>query len=227
MATLYGRHYTERYQILASLVDPTSSVLDICCGPGILYGRYLRAKNISYTGLDLNPVFIKQVIDYGATGKVQDVRTIDAFPEADFVIMQASLYHFLPDAVPILKRMLIAAKRALIVAESFQLSDPKPLHRNSISFQSSQVLLNSELGEMCIHGYGRRLGEFPFAPVFRQAAKDEATNNLSFGYSELFREVFDLVKSFWRHARPDVYSELGPAVSASFVMHAESPVDFN
>lgn len=117
MYTLYGRHYSNRYHALANLVDANSSVLDICCGPGILYGRYLRAKNISYTGVDLNPVFIKQVIAYGAMGTVQDVRTIAAFPSADFVIMQASLYHFLPDAAPILKRMLMAAKKSLIITE--------------------------------------------------------------------------------------------------------------
>ena len=117
MFTLYGRHYSDRYRALANLVDANSSVLDICCGPGILYGRYLRTKNISYTGVDLNPVFIKQVIAYGATGSVQDVRTIEAFAGADFVIMQASLYHFLPDAAPMLKRMLMAAKKSLIITE--------------------------------------------------------------------------------------------------------------
>jgi len=117
MFALYGRHYSDRYRALANLVDANSSVLDICCGPGILYGRSLRTKNITYTGVDLNPVFIKQVIAYGATGTVQDVRMVDAFPGADFVIMQASLYHFLPDAVPILKRMLNAAKKSLIITE--------------------------------------------------------------------------------------------------------------
>lgn len=117
MYALYGRYYSDRYRAMTNLVEANSSVLDICCGPGILYGRYLRAKNISYTGVDLNPVFIKQVIAYGATGAVQDVRMIEAFPGADFVIMQASLYHFLPDAAPILKRMLMAAKKSLIITE--------------------------------------------------------------------------------------------------------------
>jgi len=117
MLALYRRYYNDRYRILANLVEPNSSVLDICCGPGILYGRYLRRKNISYFGLDLNPAFIRRVITYGGTGAVQDVRTMKEFPGADFVIMQASLYHFLPDAAPILERMVKAAKKSVIITE--------------------------------------------------------------------------------------------------------------
>ena len=53
----------------------------------------------------------------GGIGKVWDLRSGEALPAADYVIMQASLYHFLPDASPIIDRMLQAARKRVIIAE--------------------------------------------------------------------------------------------------------------
>src|SRR5205085_12211013 len=50
-------------------------------------------------------------------GRVVDLRRPDALPRADYVVMQASLYHFLPDPAPLIDRMLDAARRQVIVAE--------------------------------------------------------------------------------------------------------------
>jgi SAM-dependent methyltransferase len=117
MMGLYGRHYSSRYRTVADLIPPESSVLDLCCGPAVLYGRYLRQKSVDYTGLDLNEIFIKGLIRRGVRAKVWDVRKDEPLPRADYVIMQASLYHFLPDPLPILNRMLEAAREQIIVAE--------------------------------------------------------------------------------------------------------------
>jgi len=38
-------------------------------------------------------------------------------PRTEYVIMQASLYHFLSDAVPVVKRMLAAAEKQVLIAE--------------------------------------------------------------------------------------------------------------
>lgn len=57
MALLYGRHYSSRYQAIADLIQPASTVLDLCCGPGVLYRRFLRKKAVNYTGIDLNSNF--------------------------------------------------------------------------------------------------------------------------------------------------------------------------
>ena len=40
-----------------------------------------------------------------------------ALPPADYVVMQASLYHFLPDPGPLVDRMLRAARCRVIIAE--------------------------------------------------------------------------------------------------------------
>lgn len=117
MLLLYGRHYTSRYRAIADLIPAGSSVLDLCCGPAHLYQRWLRAKSIQYTGLDINKNFIARLLRRGGSGRVWDLRSSEALPNADYVIMQASLYHFLPDASQVVDRMLAASRKRVIIAE--------------------------------------------------------------------------------------------------------------
>jgi len=72
---------------------------------------------VQYTGLDINANFIARLIRRGGSGQVWDLRSDKALPSADYVIMQASLYHFLPDASQVLDRMLQAARKRVIIAE--------------------------------------------------------------------------------------------------------------
>jgi SAM-dependent methyltransferase len=117
MRALYGRHYSARYRAVAGLIPDGAGVLDLCCGPATLYTRYLRAKSVAYTGLDLNDRFIARVAKAGARGEVWDLHSDAPLPAADYVIMQASLYHFLPEPAPVIDRMLAAARTNVIVAE--------------------------------------------------------------------------------------------------------------
>lgn len=117
MLVLYGRHYVSRYRAIAELIPEKSSVLDLCCGPAILYHRHLKAKEVAYIGLDINERFIDRLIRGGGAGSVYDLRSKQPLPVADYVVMQASLYHFLPDAAPVLDRMLQAARKQVIISE--------------------------------------------------------------------------------------------------------------
>jgi trans-aconitate methyltransferase len=117
MLALYGRHYPSRYRAIADLIPAGASVVDVCCGPALLYSRYLRHKNVQYTGLDVNAGFIDKLIRKGGRGEVRDLRKDEPLPRADYVTMQASLYHFLPDAMPVVERMMKAARRQVIIAE--------------------------------------------------------------------------------------------------------------
>lgn len=117
MIGLYGRHYPSRYRAVAELIPTGASVLDLCCGPGVLYARYLRRKSVDYVGLDINETFIERLKRRGVSAKVWDLSRDEPLPPADYVIMQASLYHFLPDPLPILNRMLVAARKQIIIAE--------------------------------------------------------------------------------------------------------------
>jgi SAM-dependent methyltransferase len=117
MLGLYGRHYGARYRAVADLVPDGASVLDLCCGPGVLFDRYLRARSVEYTGIDVNPRFIARVNRRGGRGVLGDVADERPLPEADAVVMQASLYQFLPDPAPVVRRMLRAARDRVILAE--------------------------------------------------------------------------------------------------------------
>ena len=149
MLALYGRHYFARYRAIADLIPPGSSILDLCCGPAVLYHRYLNRKQVSYTGLDLNEKFIEQLNDCGAAGQVWDLRPQAPLPPAAYIVMQASLHLFLPDAKPVVERMLKAARRQVIVAEPVR------------NFASSQVPFVAWLGRRFTDpGVGQRPARF-------------------------------------------------------------------
>ena len=117
MIALYGRHYAARFRVIAELIPAGSRVLELCCGPGILFRRYLKRKRIAYVGLDINTRFIARVCRHSGRGIVWDLHVDRPLPAADTLVMQASLYQFLPDAEPVFRRMLAAARVQLIIAE--------------------------------------------------------------------------------------------------------------
>jgi SAM-dependent methyltransferase len=117
MCLLYGRHYRSRSRAIADLIEPGSSVLDLCCGSGLLYHRYLREKNVDYTGLDVSRPFVERLSKQGVRAIVWDLQSAAALPRADYVTMQSSLCYFLPDPSPVIDRMLNAANEAVIIAE--------------------------------------------------------------------------------------------------------------
>ena len=118
MRALYGRYYTDRMRAVAGEVPDGSSVLELCCGPGTLYLRYLRARTRRYVGIDVNARFVAQLQRRGVDARRLDLAAgADPLPDADAVILQASLYHFLPDPEGIIDRMLAAARDRVIVSE--------------------------------------------------------------------------------------------------------------
>jgi hypothetical protein len=118
MRALYGRHYAERMKAVADEVPAGASVLELCCGPATLYKRYLRERTSAYIGLDINEGFVARLRRAGIDARVVDLaRSDEPLPTADVAIMQASLYHFLPNASAIVDRMLIAANDRVIVSE--------------------------------------------------------------------------------------------------------------
>jgi trans-aconitate methyltransferase len=117
---LYGRHHRTRYRVIADLIPPRASVVDLCCGPATLYHRFLRGKDVRYTGLDVSPSFIAALNKAGGHGIVWDLRSNTALPRADYVIIQGALYFFLPDPSALIDRMLTAANREVIIAEAIR-----------------------------------------------------------------------------------------------------------
>ena len=115
---LYGRSIGERYRVVAACVPDGASVLELCCGTGRLYRRFLRARGVSYRGLDNSREFVGYLRRLGVAAELFDVWE-DALPQRgfDYVIMQASLYQFIPDAKAVVERMLHAARKEVIVSE--------------------------------------------------------------------------------------------------------------
>jgi SAM-dependent methyltransferase len=118
MRLLYGRHYPARLRAVAAEVPAGASVLELCCGPGTLYERYLRGRVRAYTGVDINPRFVRVLRKRGVDARRADLAVDPGpLPEADVVVMQASLYHFLPNPVHLLERMVDAAHDRVVVSE--------------------------------------------------------------------------------------------------------------
>jgi len=117
MFLLYRDGYRERSQALAALIPEGASVVDLCCGPATLYFDHLQSRRVSYTGLDINTGFVESASARGAKTMVWDISGNTPLPKADYLIMQASLYHFLPDPHPVVDRMLEAAKKNVLLTE--------------------------------------------------------------------------------------------------------------
>jgi SAM-dependent methyltransferase len=116
MRVLYGRYYAARDAAVAVHIPDGASVLELCCGPGRLYLRELRGRIGSYVALDASARFVERLRRRGVDARRADVATAD-LPAADVVVMQASLYQFLPDAEALVRRMRAAAGTAVIVSE--------------------------------------------------------------------------------------------------------------
>jgi hypothetical protein len=118
MRVLYGRHYADRMRAVAEQVPAGASVLELCCGPATLYRRYLRGRVGSYVGIDINARFADRLRQDGIDARSADLSDgSQPLPHADVAIIQASLYHFLPDAGALVDRMLAAAGELVIVSE--------------------------------------------------------------------------------------------------------------
>jgi len=123
MRALYGKHFLDRYIAVSKQIPDGASVVDVCCGDCYLYRHFLQKRGIRYIGLDNAPALI-------ASGRRKgiDVRGIDLanepLPQAEIVLMQASLYQFIPNAALVVNKLRAAATVKVIVAEPVQnLSD--------------------------------------------------------------------------------------------------------
>lgn len=117
MRTLYGRAYNERFRSVEGMIKAGSSVVDVCCGPSTLYHKFLKAKGVHYIGLDINRNFVQRLRNEGGTGHIWDLSESRPLPRADYVVMQGSLYHFLPEPAGVIDRMIAAARKQVLIAE--------------------------------------------------------------------------------------------------------------
>lgn len=161
MRALYGRHYAARMRAVAEQVPPGASVLELCCGPGTLYLRHLRGRSGGYIGIDVNPGFVARLCARGVDARVLDLAAgEEPLPRADAVILQASLYHFLPRPERIIDRMLAAAREVVIVSEPV---------RNLASSQNPVVArVGRRAADPGVGGHAQRFNEESLAALMER-----------------------------------------------------------
>jgi hypothetical protein len=115
MRILYGKNYKYRFTSISEEIPDKVKVLDVCCGDAALYSRELKGR-VSYVGTDINKNFIK-------SGKRKFINILplnvirDDLPNSDYVIMQASLYQFIPNHKKIVEKLLNSANSKVIICE--------------------------------------------------------------------------------------------------------------
>lgn len=114
--TLYGKDFDTRYRALAELIPENSQVVELCMGDAYLYRNYLQRKNVQYLGLDINHVFVRSASKKNIAAKVHNHLT-DEFPAAEIIVMQGSLYQFIPDEKKIIGKMLHSAGKKALISE--------------------------------------------------------------------------------------------------------------
>ena len=114
MRSLYGEEFNLRYIAVARAIQGCSSVLDVCCGPARLK-RHLE-RGVRYRGLDCNQRFVSDGARRGVEVLHADVRSIE-IPKADGVVMISGLYQFIPHHEALLKRMIDACQKCVVVSE--------------------------------------------------------------------------------------------------------------
>lgn len=125
MRGLYGRHFEARYAAIAREIPDGVSVADVCAGDSYLYLKYLRSKRVNYLALDISPQMIAWAQRHSVPARQFDARR-DELPISDVIVMQASLYQFLPDARSMIRKLLNAARQRVIITEPIRnLSDSK------------------------------------------------------------------------------------------------------
>ena len=116
MKFLYGRHFESRYKAISEIIPEGASVVELCAGDIYLYRNYLKAKRVSYTGFDINSVFVQAAKRKNIRFFKHDLLT-DTIEPADYIILQASLYQFIPFEEKIIRKLLDSTNKVMIIAE--------------------------------------------------------------------------------------------------------------
>lgn len=145
MRILYGRHFPARYEVISQQIPARSQVVDVCCGDCYLYTHYLKQKHVDYLGLDTNSVFLGYAHKRGVRVREFDLWK-DPVPRVEIIVMQSSLYQFVPHHRRILTQLLTAARSKVIVAE--------PIRNLSTSKNPIVALLAKKFSDPGFHDNG-------------------------------------------------------------------------
>jgi hypothetical protein len=116
MNILYAGKYRSRFvKVIDQINDApeNADVLELCFGD-VYIADYCRKAGYKWTGLDINMQFVKHAQIAGYNAIYADLQSIEVLPKTDVCIMMGSLYHFHPNAMDMLKKMVEASKVVVI-----------------------------------------------------------------------------------------------------------------
>jgi len=116
MKLIYGRDYENRYKTIVGLIPDGITLFEVCSGDCRIYTHYLCKRDIQYCCGDINQNFINYARRKGIDCRYLDLNE-DFVPSADIILMQASLYQFIPNQKIIVDKLLASARKWLILAE--------------------------------------------------------------------------------------------------------------
>ena len=118
MRIRFGKEFFLRMQRISDILPENITILELCCGPALLYKYFLKSRNINYIGFDDNRYFVKVGLKLGADIRECFIDENTILPKSDYVIIQSSLYQFPLDKVyNIIDNVLLNCNN-LIISES-------------------------------------------------------------------------------------------------------------
>ncbi len=106
-----------RYHLIADIVEPHSSVLDLGCGDGALLAYLAEAKHVQAVGVDVSQKAVERARSRGVQAYVADITEEGYRPQQvyDYVLLSEVLEH-LEDPEDLLLRLKGFVRRGLLVS---------------------------------------------------------------------------------------------------------------
>ncbi|HEV8613357.1 MAG TPA: class I SAM-dependent methyltransferase [Gemmatimonadales bacterium] len=115
MNVLYRGGYRTRFQrILERVPRGTRSLCDLCFGDTYI-AEWCRAREIAWTGIDLNQGFCARAVRKGFHALCADVLSTE-LPEADVYVMAGSFFYF-HNSMPRLLERILSRTRLFVLSE--------------------------------------------------------------------------------------------------------------
>ena len=111
-----GPHtFQPRYRIIAEVVEPDATVLDIGCGEGLLLQYLSEVKGIVGYGIDVSEEAVRLAQARGVQAEVADIFHWDATQDYDYIILSEVLEH-LPNPEEVVIKVRNRFRKALLVS---------------------------------------------------------------------------------------------------------------
>jgi len=107
--------FQPRYRIMAEVIEPGSTVLDIGCGEGLLLEYLTETRRISGCGVDIAPEAVRLARVRGVEAEVADILHWEIKQEYDYIILSEVLEH-LANPEEVIAKVRERFRKALLVS---------------------------------------------------------------------------------------------------------------